>query len=137
MDWQVVQRPLVLFSMLGEIPGLQFEKFGKKDPRIGLHLLGHAGASPEFCGHAFERFARAGLSLWHAHVGVCLGGIWERGAGPPSDGHSIQLREPGRLPTQLVWWSLQLHQAHEQIQSMLYLSAMQCLVSQSPSSPAA
>lgn len=43
--WQVVCRPLVLFSMLGEILGLWFEKFGKKDPRIGLYLLGLAGAS--------------------------------------------------------------------------------------------
>ena len=59
-DWQVVRRPLVLFLMLGAIPGLQFEKFGKKDPRIGLYLLGHAEASREFCGRAFERFARAG-----------------------------------------------------------------------------
>ena len=40
----------MLLSMLGEIPGLRFEKFGKKDPRIGLYLLGHAGASREFRG---------------------------------------------------------------------------------------
>ena len=31
--------------MLGEILGVWFEKFGKKDPRIGFYLLGHAGAS--------------------------------------------------------------------------------------------
>ena len=46
--------------MLGAIPGLRFEKFGKKDPRIGLYLLGHAGAAREFCGRAFERLTRAG-----------------------------------------------------------------------------
>ena len=34
-DWQVVCRPLVLFSMLGATPRLRFEKLGKKDPRIG------------------------------------------------------------------------------------------------------
>ena len=59
-NWAVVRRPLVLFSMLGAIPGLRFEEFGKKDPRIGLHLLGRTGAAREFCGRAFERFARAG-----------------------------------------------------------------------------
>ena len=60
MDWPVVRRPLVLFSMLGTILGLRFEEFGKKDPRIGLYLLGHAGAAREFRGRAFERFTRAG-----------------------------------------------------------------------------
>ena len=35
-DWAVVRRPLVLFSMLGVIPGLRFEEFEKKDPRTGL-----------------------------------------------------------------------------------------------------
>ena len=59
-DWQVVRRPLVLFSMLGTIPGLQFKKFGKKDLRISFYLLGHAGAAREFCRLAFERFTRAG-----------------------------------------------------------------------------
>ena len=58
--WQVVCRPLMLFSMLGETPGLRFENFGKKDPRISLYLLGHAGASREFRGRAFKRFTRAG-----------------------------------------------------------------------------
>ena len=33
---------LCYFSMLRAIPELRFEKFGKKDPRTGLYLLGQA-----------------------------------------------------------------------------------------------
>ena len=51
---------LCYFSMLRAIPELRFEKFGKKDPRTGLYLLGQAGASRESCGRAFERFTRPG-----------------------------------------------------------------------------
>ena len=56
----VVWQPPVLVSMSDARPGLRFEKLGKKDPRIGLYLLGHAGASREFRGRAFEEFKRAG-----------------------------------------------------------------------------
>jgi len=53
-------RPPVLFSMLGATLVLRFEKLGKKDPRIGLDLLGHAGESGQFRWRALEGFAGAG-----------------------------------------------------------------------------
>ena len=67
-----------------------------------------------------------GVRLRDLHSLACtrwciLGGRWKSRAGPPPNGHSIQTREPGRLSTQLVRWSLQLRQAPDQIQSMLYL----------------
>lgn len=50
---------LVLFSMLGTTPRLQFKKLGKKerDQRIGLSLFCYAGKSGEPPRPAFERFA--------------------------------------------------------------------------------
>ena len=82
-NWPVVCRPPQLFSMLGVTSGLRSEKLGKKDPRIGLDLLGHAGESGEFCQHALEGSTGAGTTLCHPHVRLCFDRRWQSGAGLP------------------------------------------------------
>ena len=69
---------------------------------------------------------------WQVHVTcTCWCMLWgkmEKWSWSTAQRTFYPKREPGCLPTQLVRCSLQLRQAHDQIQSMLYLSAMWCLV---------
>ena len=140
------------FARVRQITEAQQQVADRLAHQRGLSLLPSDGQTYRPCqdrgliaqvagrGRAFEGFTGAEINSL-ACTRLCIlwenRGAWSWSTPPPPDEHSIQTREPGSPPTQFVRSVVtSVCQVPGQIQSMLYLSAMQCLVSQSLSSPA-